>query len=85
MPGGRVRLHVPVLLDGAEVHRTGDERTKCRPRCQVTHGIEAALAKVADAGCEAEAEQVAQAEDVIDGAGGIGRMFADRDAAFMVE
>ena len=28
---------------------------------------------------------MAQAEDVIDGAGGVGCMFADRDAALMVE
>lgn len=45
------------------------------------------FAKVTDARCEAEAEaeQMAQAEEVIEGSGRICRMFADRDPALMVE
>lgn len=82
---GKPQRLVPVLLDGAQVDRPCDERAKRRPGCQVAHGVEATFTEVADAGREAETEQVAQAKDVIDGAGGIGRVLADRDAALMVE
>jgi hypothetical protein len=43
------------------------------------------FAKVTDARCEAEAEQMAQAEDVIEGSGGMCRMLADCDPALMAE
>ena len=83
--GGKPQRLVPVLLDGAQIDRSGNERTQRRPGCEVTHSVEAAFAEVADTWREAEAEQVAQAEDVIDGTGRIGRMFADRDAALVIQ
>ncbi|MDG5973458.1 hypothetical protein JAGODDHD_04228 [Sphingomonas paucimobilis] len=83
--GGKAQGFVPVLLDRADLDRTGDERAQRRPRVERRQAVEPALVEVADAGREAEAEQMAQAEDMIDRAGGIGRMFADDQLAFMVE
>ena len=83
--GSKPQRLVSVLLGGANIDRAGDERAQRRPGCEVALGVEAAFAEVADSGREAEAEEMAQAENVIDGAGGIGRMLADRDPAFMVE
>lgn len=83
--GGEPQRLVPVLINGADVAGPGDEPAERRLGCEVAHGVETPFAKIPDARCEPKAEQVAKAEDVIDDAGGIGRMFADRDSAFMVE
>jgi len=82
---GKPQCLVPVCLDRADVDRAGDERAQGRPRIKRRQAIEPAFVEVADARCEAKAEQVAQAEDVIDRVGGVGRVFADHQLALMVE
>jgi hypothetical protein len=66
---------VPLFLDRADVDLTGDERAQGRPQIERRQAIEPAFVEVADAWCKAEAEQLAQAGDMIDRPGGVDRMF----------
>ena len=74
---GQAQELIPALLDEVDLDGAGDERLEASVVGGPVQDVEAPVGEVAHARGEAEAEKVAEAEDVVGGAGRIGVMLAD--------
>ena len=75
---------IPIVSDDAQVDHAPDYGIERFVSAACADDIEPAVGEIANARREAESQQVAEAEYVIDRAGGVGVVLADFDRAFVV-
>ena len=81
----RAQDFIPVVADDTDVDRAADDgRQRFVFRAGV-QDIEPSIGEIADARREAEAQEAAKAEHMVDGAGGVGVMLANVERAFMMQ